>query len=103
MKALFLTVVGLVFLVAGTAGAESLSAARPHAAKRPTIDAKSASSANMRLSALYGTPASLRKAAIAQFAPVRTDPPVEPQGGFSFTAGREAPDAPFTGGLKLRF
>jgi hypothetical protein len=104
MKPLCLTVVGLVCTIAATADAESLSAARPHAAKKSTLEAsKSASFVGIGFSDPYGSPVHVRKTMIAQFPPIRTGPPAEPQGGFSLTAGRDAPDAPFTGGFKLRF
>jgi len=37
------------------------------------------------------------------FPPLRSHPPVEPQGGFSIRAGRDNPGEPMTGGLKFRF
>ena len=104
MKPLCLTVVGLVCTLAATADAESLSPARPHAWKKSTLEAsRSAGLGGTRFSDPYGSPVQVRKTMLAQFPPTRTEPPIEPQGGFSFTAGRDAPDAPFTGGLKLRF
>ena len=106
MRALCLIGVGLVCSVASVAEAESPSAPRPHAAKKSTLVAsvsKSASVGGNGFSDRYESTGNAWKAMSAQFSPVHTDPPVVPQGGFSLTAGRDSPDAPFTGGLKLRF
>jgi hypothetical protein len=111
MKRLRLTMVVLVCAVAGTASAESLSVpraklARPHAAKTKALEAapsKSASLGGISFSDPYAPPVGVPKTKIAPFPAIRTDPSVDPQGGFSLTAGRDSPDAPFTGGLKFRF
>ncbi len=106
MKALCLIAVGLVCLVAGAAEAESLSVSRPHAAKRSTHEAalpRTASIGGHRSSDPNVSAGPAWKAMSEQFSPDRKNPPVGPQGGFSLTAGRDSPDAPFTGGLKLRF
>ena len=106
MKALGLTVVALVYAFAGAAEAGGSSASRPHAAKRSTLEAagsKSASPGGVRFSDPNEAPGHAWKTMSAQFSPTRAAPPVDAQGGFSLTAGRDLPDAPFTGGLKLRF
>ncbi len=108
MKRLCLTMVGVVCAAAGTAEAESLSVkpARPHAAKTATVEAPASKSANLdgiSFSDPYAPPVGVRKMTIPQFPAITTNTPVQAQGGLSFTAGRDAPDAPFTGGLKLRF
>ena len=100
MKASCLIAVGLVYTVAGAAEAQSLSVSRPHAAKRSTHEAAVSKSASL---GPYETSGPGWKAMSAQFSPVRTNPAVDSQTGFSLTAGRDFPDAPFTGGLKLRF
>jgi hypothetical protein len=111
VKRFCLIVVGLACAVAGTAEAESPSVAqwkpaRPHAAKTTTLKAaatKSGSLGDIQFSDPYAPPVGAGKTTIAQFPAIRTDPPVAPQGGLSLTAGRDSPDAPFTGGLKFRF
>ncbi len=109
MKRLCVTLVSVVCVVAGTAGAETLSAARSktvraHAAKTATVAvaSKSASDSDIRFSDPYAPPVGVRKLAITRFPPPETNAPAD-QGGMSFTAGRDSPDAPFTGGLKFRF
>ena len=108
MKRLCLTMVALVCAAAGTAKAESPSVkpARPHAAKTATVEAaasKSAGLGGISFSDPYAPPVGVRKTTISQFPAIPKDAPVEPHGGLSFTAGRDSPDAPFTGGLKFRF
>ncbi len=106
MKALCLSVIGLVYAIAGAAEAETVSGARPHAAKKLTLEAgvpKSASLGGNGLSDPYGSPVPATKTMIARFSAIRPNPPVDPKGGFSLSVGRDSPDAPFTGGLKLRF
>ena len=106
MKAYGLTIVGLVSLAAGMAEAESLSSAPLHGSKRSTHPVSLSKSGNVNgvgLSDPYGSPVRVPDSMIARFTPIRSSPPVEPQGGLSINAGRESPDAPFTGGLKLRF
>ena len=111
VKRLCLVVVGLVYAVAGTAEAESPSVAqskpaRPHAAKTTTLKAaatKSGGLGDIQFSDPYAPPVGVPKTTITRFPAIRTDPPVDPQGGISFAAGRDSADAPFTGGLKFRF
>ncbi len=65
---------------------------------------KTASVGEIHFSDPYAPPVGAGKKAAAQFPTAESEEPsASPQGGFSLTAGREAPDAPFTGGLKLRF
>jgi hypothetical protein len=68
-----------------------------------TAASKSAGLDGIRFSDPYAPPVGAQKTTVARFPPVRTDSPVSPQGGFSLTAGRDSPDAPFTGGFKFRF
>ena len=108
MTRLWLVVIGLVYLVAATAEAQTLSVARlkparPHAAKTSGAVSKSAGLDGITFSDPYAPPVGAQKTVIAKFPEIRSDPPVEPQGGLSLTAGRDSPDAPFTGGLKFRF
>ncbi len=105
MTRLCLIVVGLVYAVTGMAEEPGRSVARSHAIKRVTREvhvSKSASNGGISFSDPYGPPVGAPKTVIAQFPPMRTDPTVD-QGGLSFSAGRESPDAPFTGGIKFRF
>jgi len=100
---------GLVFAVAATAEAETLSVgrlkpARPHAAKTAEPAAsKSAGLGGVAFSDPYAPPVGVQKTVSARFPEIRTDSPVEPKGGISLSAGQDAPDEPFTGGLKFRF
>jgi hypothetical protein len=111
VKRFCLIVAGLVCAVAGTAEAESPSVAqskpaRPHAAKTTTLKAattKNPGLGDIQFSDPYAPPVGVQKTTIARFPAIPTDAPVTPQGGMSFTAGRDSPDAPFTGGLKFRF
>ena len=111
VKRFCLIAVGLVYAAAGTAEAQSLSVAqskpaRPHAPKTTTFKAaatKSEGIGDIPFSDPYAPPVGVRKTTIARFPAIPTAPPVAPQGGVSFTAGRDSPDAPFTGGLKFRF
>ena len=70
---------------------------------REAAISKNAGAGGIRFSDPSASPGPAWKAMSEQFSPSRTNPPVSPQGGFSLSAGRESPDAPFTGGLKLRF
>ncbi len=114
MKRLCVTILCLVSAAAWTrASAEELSTgplkpARTHIARakpseRPS--AKTASLGDIHFSDPYAPPVGAHKTAAAPFMATETEAPAPAgsQGGFSLTAGREAPDAPFTGGLKLRF
>ena len=60
--------------------------------------------AGVNFSDPYAPPVRAQKAAVTRFPTLPTEAPADPQGtGFSLTAGRDSPDAPFTGGLKFRF
>ena len=102
--------VALIYAVAGTAEAEDASVPQsrptpPHEAKTTTLKAgaKSWGLGDIQFSDPYAPPVGAGKTTIARFPTVPSEPPVAPQGGMSLTAGRDSPDAPFTGGLKFRF
>jgi hypothetical protein len=105
---LCLIVVGLVCTVAG-ADAQNLSIqskpARAHAkvATVASSASRSGSLGGIKFSNPYAPPVGTGKTAIAPFPAMLTDDPVEPKGDISFTASRDSPDEPMTGGLKLRF
>jgi len=108
MKRLCLIVVGAVCTVAG-ADAQSLSIQSKPAhihAKVATVSSsasRSGSLGGIKFSNPYAPPVGTGKTAIAPFPMMLTDDPVEPKGDISFTAGRDSPDEPMTGGVKLRF
>ncbi len=108
MKRLCLIVVGVVCTVA-VADAQSVSVqskqARAHA-KVATVTGSASSSGSLgaiTFSNPYAPPVGAGKTAITQFPALPTDDPVEPQGGISIIGGRNSPDEPMRGGLKLRF
>jgi hypothetical protein len=112
MKRLCLSIVCLAGAVAWTeASAQSQSTNVPkstkHAAKFKMIDpiaSKTASLGEIQFSDPYAPPVGVHKTAVTPFPTRQTEEPHDPQGGgMSFTAGKDAPDAPFTGGLKFRF
>jgi hypothetical protein len=105
---LYLSVVGVVCTVA-VADAQTLSVQPKQAVKVAKV-AKVAGSAStssglsgIKFSDPYAPPVGTGKAAIVRFPARPRDEPIQPQGGVSFTAGRDAPDEPMTGGLKLSF
>jgi hypothetical protein len=102
---LYLSVVGVIFTVA-VADAQNLSVQPKQAVKLAPV-AGSASRkgglSGIKFSDPYAPPVGTRKAAIVRFPARLRDEPVQPQGGVSITAGRDAPDEPMTGGLKLSF
>jgi hypothetical protein len=108
----WLTLAGLACLVASTqAWAEELSSVPPSSAKPYAAKAKRVKPAALKAERLgdisfsdpYAAPVGSGKVKGAEFPATERAPPADPQDGFSFTAGRDAPDAPFTGGLKFRF
>jgi hypothetical protein len=108
VKRLYLVVLGVVCTVAG-ADAQSLSA-QPKSARAhvnvATVAGSSSSNGSLggvKFSDPYAPPVGTGKRAIARFPAMPTDGAVEPQGRVSFTAGRDSPDEPLTGGLKLSF
>lgn len=110
MKRFRLAIVGVAFAVvcAQTLAGEPSSThpIQPHAAKTKIVKhaaLKSASVSDVTFSDPYAPPAGLGKGKGEQFRLPPREEPVSPQGGFSITAGRDSPDAPFTGGIKLRF
>ena len=106
-------VAGLACLLASTQGwAEEASVApqnsvKPHrAAKARAVNPaslKSASLGQIPFSDPYAPPVGSGKAKSADFPLPERTLPVEPQGGFSLHAGKDAPDAPMRGGLMFRF
>jgi len=105
---LYLIVVGF-FCTVDIADAQSLSAqskpARAHV-KVATVagsSSRSGSLGGVKFSDPYAPPVGTGKTAIARFPAMPADEPVQPQGGVSFTAGRDSLDEPMTGGLKLSF
>jgi hypothetical protein len=108
MKRLCVTVVGLICAAVGTAEAEDSSKpVRHHTAKATTVQApvsKIDGLGDIRFSDPYAPPVGAHKVTAAQFPAIQSEGHAAPQnGGFSLTAGRDSPDAPFTGGLKFRF
>ena len=105
MKRLCLVGLGLLCSVAATK-AESPAVAhskpvRTHAAK---VVASNSGLAAVNFSDPYAPPVGAQKAPVRRLPTPTTEEPAHPQGGgFSLTAGRDSPDAPFTGGLKFRF
>jgi hypothetical protein len=79
----------------------------PHAVKATTVKIAASNSgglAGVGFSDPYAPPVGAQKPTVVKFPAPPTDSPANAQGGgFSLTAGRDAPDAPFTGGLKFRF
>ena len=108
MNRLYLVVVGVVCTVA-VADAQSLSVESRHARTHAKVAnvANSASQSRglggIKFSNPYAPPVGAGKTAIAPFPAMLTDDPVEPKGDISFMAGRDSPDEPMTGGVKLRF
>jgi hypothetical protein len=96
---------GLLCSVAETK-AESPKPARAHPLKAMTVKVVTSNRgglAGVNFSDPYAPPVGTQKAAIARFPTIPAEAPVAPQAGFSLTAGRDSPDAPFTGGVKFRF
>ena len=96
----------LVICTVALAEAQTLSVQPKQAVRVATVGGSASRKGGLseiKFSDPYAPPLGTKKAAIVRF-PVRpTDEPVQPQGGVSFTAGRDAPDEPMTGGLKLTF
>jgi len=105
MTRLGLIVFGLAAVTATQAFAQSKIARMPHVARvaaGETVVPRSEDS--LALNNAFSDPyAKGLKGGAGQFPPIRSHPPVEPQGGFSIRAGRDNPDEPMTGGLKFRF
>jgi hypothetical protein len=105
------TLAGLACLLAVTeVAAQDVTVApqtsAPHRAKaksaKPT-PLKSASLGEIPFSDPYAPPIGSGKVKSAGFPLPERTLPVEPQGGFSLHAGKDAPDAPMRGGLMFRF
>ena len=92
-------------MIDGQAAATPLNVEGQGAEARQKLAPSRASGlSSIKFSDPYAPPVGAGKKAAAQFPTAESEEPSgSPQGGFSLTAGREAPDAPFTGGLKLRF
>jgi hypothetical protein len=109
MKRLCLVGVGLLCSVAAAKaedpGVPHSKPVRAHAVKATTVKVVDSNGglAGVGISDPYAPPVGAQKAVAVRFPALPTEAPVEPQGGFSLTAGRDSPDAPFTGGLKFRF
>ncbi len=112
MTRLCIAVVGFICACVGTTQAQSLSAPqsrllRHHTAKATTVQAVASNSdslGDIRFSDPYAPPVGAHKATTAQFPAVQPEAHSAAQGGgFSLTAGRDSPDAPFTGGFQFRF
>ena len=111
MKRLCVAVIGLICAAVGTAEAEDSSPARSkpvhhHPAKATTVQAaasKSEGLGDIRFSDPYAPPVGAHTGTASQFPAIQSDQHAASPGGFSLTAGRDSPDAPFTGGLKFRF
>ena len=110
MKRLCLVGVGLL-CCAAAANAEDSTVAhskpvRAHAIKATTakVTASNTGLSSVGFSDPYAPPVGAQKATNPRFPTLQTRAPADPQGGgFSLTAGRDSPDAPFTGGFKFRF
>jgi hypothetical protein len=86
--------------------AESPKPVRAHPVEAVTVKVAASNKgglADVNFSDPYAPPVGTKKTAIARFPTIPTEAPVDSQGGFSLTAGRDSPDAPFTGGVKFRF
>ena len=112
MTRLCIAVIGLTCASVGTVAAQSSSVAqsklvRPHAAKAKTVQTAASNSdslGDIRFSDPYAPPVGAHTGTASQFPAIQSEGHAAAQnGGFSLTAGRESPDAPFTGGLKFRF
>jgi hypothetical protein len=107
MRRLCLVGVGLLCSVAA-AKAEDPTVPHSKLVRAHAVKATAASNggalAGVNFSDPYAPPVGAQKAPTPRFPTLRTEAAAEPQGGgFSLTAGRDSPDAPFTGGLKFRF
>jgi hypothetical protein len=82
------------------------NSAKPHHTRAKIVKSaalRAASFGDISFSDPYAPPVGSGKLKSAEFPAPERAPPVDPQGGFSITAGRDAPGAPMTGGLKFRF
>jgi hypothetical protein len=102
---LCLSVVVVICAVAA-AEAQNLSVQARQAVRVAKVSdsaSRSGGLSGIKFSDPYAPPIGTGKAAIVRFPARPRDEPVQPQGGVSFTAGRDAPDEPMTGGLRLSF
>ena len=95
----------LVICTVAVAEAQTLSVQPKLAVKVATVVGSPSRGglSGIKFSNPYAPPIGTKKAAIVRFPARLRDEPVQPQGGVSITAGRDAPDEPMTGGLKLSF
>jgi hypothetical protein len=106
MRRLCLIAIGLVGSAAATDAVAQTKPGRLHVARTTTetvVPRNDPLALNNVASDSSPTPYRVQSGYAAQFPPIRSHPPVEPQGGFSIRAGRDNPDEPMTGGLKFRF
>jgi hypothetical protein len=110
MRRLCLVGLGLLYYAAAAKAEDSTIAhSKPVRAHPVKATAVKVSASNTGLSSVgfsdpYAPPVGAQKATAPRFQTLETRAPANPQGGgFSLTAGRDSPDAPFTGGLKFRF
>jgi hypothetical protein len=105
----FCLILLVVICTVAVANAQSLSiqrkTAREYVKAAAVADSTSQKEglAGVNFSDPYAPPVGAGKTTAARFPALPIDHPVEPQGGLSLTAGRDAPNEPMTGGLKLRF
>jgi hypothetical protein len=105
---LYVFTIGFVCVLA-VADAQSLSAqSKPARAQVKVATVVGSTSGNgslggVKFSDPYAPPVGSGKTPIARFPAMPNHEPVQPLGGVSFTAGRDSPDEPMTGGLKLSF
>ncbi len=79
------------------------SPVKPHAHSGKTSSPKTASLGDIPFSDPYAPPVGPARTKRAGLPQPEKAVPADPQGGFSFRAGRNSPDAPMTGGLVFRF
>ena len=82
------------------------NSAKPHGAKARIVKSaalRSGSLGDISFSNPYASPVGSGKLKGAEFPLPERTLPAEDEGGLSIRAGRDAPGAPMTGGLKFRF
>jgi len=82
------------------------NSAKAHGAKVKTVKSaalRATSLGHISFSDPYAPPAGSEKVKAEDFPVPERTLPADAEGGFSLTAGRDAPGAPMTGGLKFRF
>ena len=106
----WLTLGGFACILASTqvwaneASSVRQNSAKPHQTRAKMVKSVAAASlGDIPFSDPYAPPVGSGKVKSAEFPLPERTLPAAAQGGFSIRAGREAPDAPMTGGLKFRF